>query len=177
MPDSRVLPGSHNELLGRVKPSSNAVAAQNTLLRRMVLNEGLAGLGIKGFPAEGGLFASLLKATGLYRKTVDSWRFVAPEPGTGDPKNLAPAWQAATDLLEASAHRAIPLAGNLRCMAPGATGHQGRPVAGAGGGVCPVTTQDNSPSIVREYSRPAYPIWISTIWPRTPPTFSCDGWI
>ena len=104
-------PQLHNELLGRVKPSSNAVAAQNTLLRRMVLNEGLAGLGIKGFPAEGGLFASLLKATGLYRKTVGGWQFVAPESGTGDPKNLAPAWQAATDLLEANAHRAIPLTG------------------------------------------------------------------
>ena len=33
-------PQLQNELLGRTKPSSNAVAARNTLLRRMVLNEG-----------------------------------------------------------------------------------------------------------------------------------------
>ena len=86
------------------------MAAQNTLLRRMALNEGLAGLGIKGFPAEGGLFASLLKATELVQQNSENgWQFVAPEAGTGDPKNLAPAWQAATDLLEANAHRAIPL--------------------------------------------------------------------
>ena len=39
--------------LGRMKPSSNAVAARNALLRRMVLNEGEARLGIEGFPAVG----------------------------------------------------------------------------------------------------------------------------
>ena len=59
-------PSLHNELLNRQKPSSNAIAAQNTLLRRMVLNEGESRLGIEGFPAEGGLFASVLEATGLY---------------------------------------------------------------------------------------------------------------
>ena len=43
-------PRLHNELLGRVKPSSSAVAAQNVLLRRMVLNKGEARLGIDRFP-------------------------------------------------------------------------------------------------------------------------------
>ena len=46
-------PRLHNELLNRVKPSSNAVAAQNVLLRRMVQNEGEERLGIEGFPARG----------------------------------------------------------------------------------------------------------------------------
>ena len=103
-------PRLHNELLGRVKPSSNAVAAQNALLRRMVLNEGEARLGIKGFPAEGGLLASLLEATGLYRETAEGWRFVAPEPDTDDPHNLVPTWRAAAELLKANAHRAVPMA-------------------------------------------------------------------
>ena len=159
-----------------MKPSSNAVAAQNTLLRRMVLNEGLAGLGIKGFPAEGGLFASLLKATGLYHETVDGWRFVAPDPGTGDPKNLAPAWQAATDLLEANAHRAIPLAEIYDVWR--------RVPLGIKDGLLPVLavafvlSQRGTLAFYRQgYSRPAYPIWISTIWQGSPPTFSCDGWI
>ncbi len=98
-----------NELLGRVKPSSNAVAAQNILLRRMALNKGEARLGIKGFPAEGGLFASLLQATGLYRETTNGWGFVAPGSGVDDPHNLAPACNAATDLLKANAHRAVPI--------------------------------------------------------------------
>ena len=103
-------PRLHSELLGRMKPSSNAVAAQNVLLRRMALNEGDERLGIKGFPAEGGLFASLLEAPGLYRETADGWRFMAPEPNAEGVHNLAPTWRAAKDLLKANAHRAVPVA-------------------------------------------------------------------
>ena len=103
-------PRLHNELLNRMKPSSNAVAAQNFLLRRMALHEGEERLGIEGFPAEGGLFASLLEESRLYRNTPQAWRFVAPSPGTDDPCNLAPAWNAATELLEANRDRAMPVA-------------------------------------------------------------------
>ena len=42
-------PRLHNELLNRHKPSTSAIAAQNNLLRRMVLNEGEPRLGIRGF--------------------------------------------------------------------------------------------------------------------------------
>ena len=98
-----------NELVARVKPSSNAVAARNALLRKMVLNEGEQRLGIKGFPAEGGLFASLLEATGLYRNTLDGWRFVAPGSNADDYNNLAPTWQAAKDYLKTHSDRAVPL--------------------------------------------------------------------
>ena len=59
-----------NELLNRSRPSSNAVAAQNALLRQMVLQEGSERLGIDGFPAEGGLFESLLRAPRLYREDI-----------------------------------------------------------------------------------------------------------
>ncbi len=100
-------PRLHNELLGRARPSSNAVAAQNALLRRMVLNEGETRLGIEAFPAEAGLFVSLLLATGLYRRSEDGWRFMAPEPGLSDTHHLAPAWQAARDFLVSNAHRAV----------------------------------------------------------------------
>ena len=99
-------PHLKNELLNRIRPSSNAVAAQNALLRRMALHEGRERLGIIGFPAEGGLFASLLEATGLYRNTFGGWRFVTPRPGD-DPCNLLPAWEAAARLLEANSHRAV----------------------------------------------------------------------
>ena len=102
-------PRLHNELLGRAKPSSNAVAAQNVLLRRMVLNEGEVRLGIKGFPAEGGLFVSLLSATGLYCNSKDGWRFTAPAPDRLDTHNLAPTWEAARDLLRSNSHRAVPV--------------------------------------------------------------------
>ena len=102
-------PRLQNELLGRTKPSSNAVAARNTLLRRMVLNEREDRLSIEGFPAEGGLLASLLEAPGLHRETADGWRFAAPEPHADGPHNLAPTWRAATGLLKANAHRAVPM--------------------------------------------------------------------
>ena len=102
-------PRLHNELLNRVKPSSNAVAARNALLRRMVQNEGEERLGIEGFPAEGGLFASILEASGVYRKFDQEWRFVAPTTGD-EPHNLAQTWQAAAEFLESNRHRTVPLA-------------------------------------------------------------------
>ena len=102
-------PRLHNELLNRIRPSSNAVAAQNALLRRMCLHEGQERLGIKGFPAEGGLFSSMLEATWLYRHTTAGWRFVAPKPGY-DPCNLLPAWEAATQFLKANSHRTVSVA-------------------------------------------------------------------
>ena len=102
-------PRLQNELLNRIKPSSNAVAAQNALLRRMVLHEGQERLGIKGFPAEGGLFASLLESTWLYRQTLEGWRFVDPT-ADNDPCNLLPAWQEATRFLESRSHRSVSVA-------------------------------------------------------------------
>jgi hypothetical protein len=98
-------PKLHNELLNRQKPSSNAVAAQNALLRRMVLNEGQPTLGIDGFPAEGGLFASVLGATGLYAKTANGWRFTPPRGD--DSCRLAPIWEAATDYIRSNGNRTI----------------------------------------------------------------------
>ena len=102
-------PELRNELLNRVKPSSNAAAARNALLRRMVQNEGEERLGIEGYPAEGGLFDSILKASGVYCKVDQEWRFVAPTTGD-DHRNLAPAWQAAAELLESNRDRTVPLA-------------------------------------------------------------------
>jgi hypothetical protein len=100
-------PRLHNELLNRQKPSSNAIAAQNLLLRNMVLKECEPRLGIDGFPAEGGLFASLLESTGLYRRTRDGWRFVAPVLGESDPSRLFPIWDAAFALLRKNRDRTI----------------------------------------------------------------------
>ena len=102
-------PRLHNELLGRVKPSVNAVAARNALLRRMALNEHEERLGIDGFPAEGGLFSALLESTGLHRETPEGWRFVAPEPGEGDTHKLAPIWSEGQKFLCDNSDRAVPL--------------------------------------------------------------------
>lgn len=100
-------PRIKNELLNREKPSSSAVAAQNALLRRMVVNEGSVRLGIEGFPAEGGLFASLLEATGLYVENNGEYRFATPK--FSDPANLAPLWAAADKYLSEHSDRSVSL--------------------------------------------------------------------
>ena len=102
-------PVVRNELLARTKPSSNAVAARNALLRRMALNEGESALGIDGFPAEGGLYYSLLEATGLHQETREGWRFVAPDDRDGDPRYLEPLWHAGRELLKANSDQAVPV--------------------------------------------------------------------
>ncbi len=103
-------PRLHNELLNRTKPSSNAIAAQNNLLRRMVLNEGEPRLGIEGFPAEGGLFASILEATGLYARCGKSWRFASPITSSDDPRRLAPMWKRAVGYVKEHSNRTVTVA-------------------------------------------------------------------
>ena len=44
----------------------------------MTLHEGEERLGIDGYPAEGGLFDSLLGRTALYSVTEDGWQFTEP---------------------------------------------------------------------------------------------------
>lgn len=100
-------PQLHNELLNRQKPSGNAIAAQNNLLRRMVLNEGRPRLGIEGFPAEGGLFASILEATGVYAQEAKTWRFFSPMTSGDDPCRLAPMWTTAFNYIKEHAGRTV----------------------------------------------------------------------
>lgn len=99
-------PKINNELLNRIKPSSNAVAAQNALLRAMVGKEGEERLGIEGYPAEGGIFSSVLEATGLYGKENGQWQFRAPSKKR-DQNNLTPLWEAAADHLQQAKDRTV----------------------------------------------------------------------
>ena len=109
--DSRypTAPRIHNELLNRVKPSSNANAARNALLRHMAVHNGRERLQIEGYPPEGGLFDSLLGATKLYRRTEAGWGFQVPDMEIGDPSNLAPAWMVAATYLKENAHTSVSL--------------------------------------------------------------------
>ena len=61
----------------------------------MVQNEGEPRLGIEEFPAEGGLFVSVLESSGLYAQEDKGWRFVSPMETLDDPCFLAPMWEAA----------------------------------------------------------------------------------
>jgi len=97
-------PHLRNELVNRTKPSSNAAAATRALMRAMVEKSGETRLGFQGYPAEAGLFASLLEATGLYGlDDTGAWRFRTP---AASPYRLKPMWDAAELLLgdQAGAH-------------------------------------------------------------------------
>ena len=98
-----------NELLNRQKPSVSAVAARNTLLKLMVEQQRKQRLGIEGFPAEGGLYDSLLEATMLHRQTSrasNNFHFAMPT-AKEDPKNLRPIWEAAMDYLTERKDRTV----------------------------------------------------------------------
>lgn len=93
-------PRIKNELLNRSKPSSNAMAAVRALMAAMATNADQPRLGIKDFPAEGGLYASVLERTGLHRQKADgSFGFFSPEQDEGGHR-LRPLWSAARQLLE-----------------------------------------------------------------------------
>lgn len=100
-----------NELLNRTKPSSTAVAARRLLMRAMVNERGKERLGIDGYPAEAGLFTSLLETPGLYR-TIDTKanQLGFSEPKKQDPCDLAPLWVAADALLRGAKNDPISLA-------------------------------------------------------------------
>lgn len=92
-------PRLNNELLNRIKPSSNAVAAQKELLKSMVERWSEPRLGIEGFPASGGLYASILESTGLHgpdRDRPSRWRFYDPPESSA--ARLYPMWQEAERL-------------------------------------------------------------------------------
>jgi hypothetical protein len=98
-----------NELLNRMKPSSSAIAAQNGLLKRMVQHDGEERLGIEGYPAEGGLFTSILEQSNLYQKNGDEWGFASPKSGKADVSNLAPLWDATDKMLAEHENRSVSL--------------------------------------------------------------------
>jgi type II secretory pathway predicted ATPase ExeA len=85
-------PKLRNELLNRTKPSASANSALKLLLHAAVLKEGTPDLGFEKFPAEKGLFVSLIEANGLYVEVDGSWRFTTP--AKDDAANLAPIWKA-----------------------------------------------------------------------------------
>ena len=101
-------PCLHNELINRQKPSSNAITAQNKLLHRMIFNEGELRLGISGYPAEGGLFASILESTKLYKQDGRTWRFASPDVDDNTHR-IAPMWEAAFDYVRKHAERTVPV--------------------------------------------------------------------
>lgn len=68
-----------SELINREVPSSNSVKARKDLMNRMVTHAHLPRLGYDGFPADAGLYYTVLNDSGLHRAREDG------EWGFGDP--------------------------------------------------------------------------------------------
>jgi hypothetical protein len=104
-------PVIHNELLNRIKPSSNANAAQKTLLRAMIERSREARLGIAGFPAEGGLYAALIERPGLHGLDPESprtFRFLPPDPSNAS--KLSGLWEVADEMVREATSAQISIA-------------------------------------------------------------------
>jgi len=76
-----------SELINRDKPSGNANAALNLLLKDMVLFKKVENLGIEGFTPERGLYNILLKDTGIHKKNTKG-EYIYCEPKNNNLKSL-----------------------------------------------------------------------------------------
>ncbi len=92
-----------NELLNRHQPSSSAVKGLKLLLEAMIERGEVYRLGIEKYPAEYGMYASILQATGMHRPADDNperWHFARPDPA--ERPGCAAVWEAITDALRAA---------------------------------------------------------------------------
>lgn len=92
-------PRVRNELVNRSKPSANAMAAVRALMTSMALRSGEARLGIEEFPAEGGLYVSLLERTGLHA-IQDDGSFAFQAPAEDDAHCLHALWSVGRKILD-----------------------------------------------------------------------------
>jgi len=101
-------PRVNSELVNRIKPSSNSMAALKSLLNAMTARQGEERLGIVGFPAEGGLFETLLASTKLYTASEDKRAFREPS-NRRDPCQMHYLWDAADQFFKKNQNRAVPI--------------------------------------------------------------------
>src|ERR1700722_2589183 len=73
--ESPVLP---SELINRDAPSSNSVKARRDLMYQMLSHGDRENLGYTKYPADAGMYFSILKDTTCHRKIGDTWGFTKP---------------------------------------------------------------------------------------------------
>jgi hypothetical protein len=90
-------PQLHSELLQRDRPSSNAMAAVRELGHAMLEHADQPHLGFDGYPAERGLYMTVLTHFGLHRRTDRGWAFVEPDVDSEAGRSLLPVWDVLAD--------------------------------------------------------------------------------
>ena len=98
-PDAPVI---HSELVNRDRPSSNSQAAVRVLLHAMVNAPREDYLGIEGYPAERGLYSTVLEVAGLHGRVGGSLGFKAPNGRSPAGKSFVPMWRKAEEILVAA---------------------------------------------------------------------------
>lgn len=83
----------NSELLQRDRPSSNAMGAVRDLGHAMASRGDQINLGIEGYPAERGLYMTLIEPFGLHQERGGRWYFSDPDPATRAGASLVPAWE------------------------------------------------------------------------------------
>jgi hypothetical protein len=92
-----------SELLQRDRPSSNSMAALRELGHAMVARPNDPDLGIGGFPAEKGLYLTILKPFGLHSPDVAGVYDFRPPDDSDEGRSLQAAW----DVLDASGDKTL----------------------------------------------------------------------
>ena len=97
-----------SELVNRHSVNSNTQAALNALAEAMIDHPTQEALAFEGFPAERGLYATILTALNLHQKVdKDKWGFVKPAPDTHS-ERLVALWDEADQMLRS--HERVTLA-------------------------------------------------------------------
>lgn len=111
-------PKIYSELVNRQTVSSNTQAALNTLVKAIVENPHKEALGFEGFPAERGLYATILKALGLHQQNeAGSWEFVKPSVES-HPAELVALWDATSEMLRDADRTSLSMILNRWSVAP-----------------------------------------------------------
>jgi len=92
----------NSELLQRDRPSSNAIAALRGLGHAMATRGEQPNLGIDGYPAERGIYMTLVEPFGLHRERGGRWQFSDPDADTPAGASLVPAWNVMIDAADVS---------------------------------------------------------------------------
>ncbi len=88
-----------NELVNRNKPSSQANAARNKLMKALLTHSNQEDFGIEKFPPEKALYLAVLKEPGFHSITKDGWKISGPSREKESRNNILPLWDALEEFL------------------------------------------------------------------------------
>lgn len=102
-------PKIFSELLNRESPSSNSVKARKDLMYRMVSHAHQSKLGYEGYPADAGLYYTILNSPGLHRaNSEDAWGFSDPKSSGVGFSFESLWWRTKNDLLTGNNTSTLP---------------------------------------------------------------------